>query len=172
MNYGIITLVLKAHNFILMKSFFQARVTYFGIVEDCRKRIDYIILPRATLDNVQECMVSWRKGQRLQHIRCTSAKDHFPVQVSFYHTFEYQQYVKKVCKPNAETCNAMLLYGHQREAFIKRVEDRLSQHQNQFEQWEYEGTVDQIDAGMMECVGDVANEMLTTAPGYTGKADN
>eukprot|EP00959_Pyramimonas_sp_CCMP1952_P004417 92508-Pyramimonas_sp.AAC.1 len=112
-------------------------------------------------------MVSWRKGQRLQHIRCASAKDHFPLQVPFYHTFVHQRHAKRVVKPNVEACNAMLLYGYQREAFITRVEDRLSQNKNQFEQWESEGNVDQINAGMMECINEVSVGMLKSTPGYT-----
>eukprot|EP00959_Pyramimonas_sp_CCMP1952_P313090 6553391-Pyramimonas_sp.AAC.1 len=168
-NYGIVGPTLTAHNMAMANTFYEAGVTYYGIADNVRKRIDFIIVPRAILQNTQECMVAWRKGKALQHIRCAGPKDHYPVVLSFFHSYERVHQQKGPRKPNAEACNAMLLYGYQRERFIQQVEAQLQAKMELFEQWEFEGNVDMINAGMMQCIDRVARAQLRDTPGYTEK---
>eukprot|EP00959_Pyramimonas_sp_CCMP1952_P202628 4237373-Pyramimonas_sp.AAC.1 len=166
-NYGIIKPVLKVHGLVLANTYFNAGITYYGIDHNVRKRIDYIIVPAAVLDNINECMVSWRKGKRLQHIRCVAPKDHYPLTLDFQHSYESIHQRPRHKQPNRESCNAMLLYGHRREEFVGSVEEALEKHMDTFGQWEFEGNVDMINAGIMQILNNVATKMLTEAPGYT-----
>eukprot|EP00959_Pyramimonas_sp_CCMP1952_P312886 6549288-Pyramimonas_sp.AAC.1 len=68
-----------------------------------------------------------------------------------WHTYEYQT-KPRMLKYSQEACNAVLLYGTGRRQFVAQVEERLSEHKQQFEEWEMAGDVDQLNAGIMQIV--------------------
>ena len=170
-NFRSIKPTLQAHDLVLANTYFDAGATYYGISSKVMKRIDYLVCPRSMVQNIEECFVSMNKGRRLQHIRCAAPKDHFPIYTTFWHTFEYKAKTKTLSY-NKEACNAVLLYGTGRPQFVAKVEERLAQHRNKFEEWEYEGDVDQLNAGIMQIIQEVSAEHLNEVPGYVEKRED
>ena len=61
----------------------------------------------------------------------------------------------------AERLNQELIFLGNKEGF------QLKDLMEEFCQWEYEGNVDMINAGLMQTINNVATELTTQAPGYT-----
>ncbi|CAK0812653.1 unnamed protein product, partial [Prorocentrum cordatum] len=128
-------------------------------------RLDVIAVPRSALGNVADCHVSMMKGWRLQHIRFQKLKDHLPVCVSVWHTFQWTRPFQ-LPRASMEACSAALLYGRKRTQLLQDIKQGLNEHMMEFQNWGHAGDVDSINAGLLHIICDCAAKVLQSSPGY------
>ncbi|CAK0828248.1 unnamed protein product [Prorocentrum cordatum] len=85
----------------------------------------YLACPRRLMEIIAGCFVFGNRGRRLQHMRCQSPKDNYPVFKSLRRTVDRYQKTS-LMHYNQEACNAVLFGNGGGRRCAQRLRERQS----------------------------------------------